>query len=387
MSVPLLLPTLSGSSFTLSKKSCRQNNLFSPFFSSKMTANGSSPFRILPTAVQTLIVLIALIPLGTSERIENGDCPSKPDDLIHSPFKPYWTWWTDDSQRCWTAAICLLQAADEARKQQFAATALVMGLIPLTLKDIAWPERRVIYVTKTPGLIIETLVLALGLVPTETGSSSLTRAKNCERNSLAKWAWGKTRWYSLVWIVLSTAIMLASFAGIAVMELYSKRSSLGCPFPAFVLMWYLVALLPAGIHAGFAVRRRRQRMSAILRARKSVLDVTRGQTNKSNRERVQIDEDANEREPEQIDEDTSAVQGANEEWPVQLAWGIYYIAGTLIFSSIMAVTVVELMVWVGLGFAVAASNKLLAFFTCLVFERTGPEDESFELLGESERSS
>ena len=42
----------------------------------------------------------------------------------------------------------MFEAAGESRKQQFAAIALVMGLIPLTLKDVAWPERRIIYVTK-----------------------------------------------------------------------------------------------------------------------------------------------------------------------------------------------------------------------------------------------
>lgn len=34
----------------------------------------------------------------------------------------------------------------------------------------------------------------------------------------------------------------------------------------------------------------------------------------------------------------------------------------------MAVTVVELMVWAALGFAVSGSSKLLAFFLCLMFE-------------------
>jgi hypothetical protein len=39
----------------------------------------------------------------------------------------------------------------------------------------------------------------------------------------------------------------------------------------------------------------------------------------------------------------SAIQGANEAWPVQMTWSIYYIAGTLVFMSIMAVTVPELV--------------------------------------------
>ena len=75
--------------------------------------------------------------------------------------------------------------------------------------------------------------------------------------------------------------------------------------------------------------------------------------------------------PERKPKIISAVQGADEDWPVQLSWGIYYIAGTLIFTSIMGVTVIELVCWVGLSCAVTGSSKLLAFFLCLVFEKTG----------------
>jgi hypothetical protein len=71
----------------------------------------------------------------------------------------------------------------------------------------------------------------------------------------------------------------------------------------------------------------------------------------------------------------SAVQGAEEDWPVQMAWGVYYIAGTLIDTSIMAVTVVELCVWVLLTFAVTGCSKVLTAFWYLVYVETGKENE------------
>ncbi|KAF2474948.1 uncharacterized protein BDR25DRAFT_280577 [Lindgomyces ingoldianus] len=289
-------------------------------------------------------ILTTLPTLAIAGRIESGFCPADVNSLIHSPFKPYFRWWTkSDVQACWGAADCLFEAAGESRKQQFAATALIMGLVPLTLKDIAWPERRIIYVTDTLNPIVEILVLALGLVPVETGTSEETKKRIGGINTMAEAAWDQTRFVTGLWVALSAVVMLASYAGLAVMEIYSKRSALGCPYPVFVATWYVVALVPAAIHMVFAGLRRRKIKS--------------------------------EKDPERKRSIISAVQGADEAWPVQLAWGIYYIAGTLVFTSIMAVTVIELVVWVGLGLAVTGSSKLLAFFLCLVFERRGVEVE------------
>lgn len=46
-------------------------------------------------------------------------------------------------------------------------------------------------------------------------------------------------------------------------------------------------------------------------------------------------------------------------WLIQLVWAMYYTAGTFIYASIMAVTVIELTVWVLVSVAVAAAYKLL----------------------------
>ncbi|KAF2177601.1 hypothetical protein K469DRAFT_755037 [Zopfia rhizophila CBS 207.26] len=172
-----------------------------------------------------------------------------------------------------------------------------MGLIPLTLKDIAWPERRIIYLTKTLNPTIEVLVLALGLVPVETGDGEVTREKAREGNTLAKKTWRHH------------ARHLREQAGATNTQSWKNGHALQI--------------------------------------------------------QAHSDEDL-ERKKKFI----SAVQSADEDWPVQLAWGVYYIAGTLIFTSIMAVTVIELVVWVGLGFAVSGTSKLLAFFLCLAFDET-----------------
>lgn len=56
-------------------------------------------------------------------------------------------------------------------------------------------------------------------------------------------------------------------------------------------------------------------------------------------------------------------------WLVQLVWNVYYVAGTLVYTSIMAVTVIELFVWVMTSVAVTAASKLLGFFLCMAAEK------------------
>ncbi|KAH7072634.1 hypothetical protein BKA63DRAFT_47520 [Paraphoma chrysanthemicola] len=323
-------------------------------------------------------------------RLDSGQCPENAEDvLVYSPFVPYFKLdkYKGNIQNCWVAADCLFEAAGESRKQQFAATALVMGLIPLTLKDIAWPERRIIYVTEKLHWAVEILILALGLVPTQTQSRKKTMKKNQEGNMLATAAWSMRRSSIILCIIACTVGVLASYAGMVFMEIYSKRSALACPAPVLVAAWYVVALLPAAIHSAFAALRRvRYRRKDVVR-QASVRSQHSDDVEHSNRllneaelndlppsqrppkHQMTLEVSEKEAEAERKKKIISAVQGADEDWPVQMAWGIYYIAGTLIFTSIMAVTVVELVVWVGLGFAVTGSSKILAFFLCLAFER------------------
>ncbi len=103
------------------------------------------------------------------------DCPPE-SELVYSPFRrfsqsEYFAYTGRTNTACWWFIICLLSSADEARKKQFEATSLVMGLVPLTLKDIAWPERRVVVVSRRLRKPVEIIVRALGVVPSICASS------------------------------------------------------------------------------------------------------------------------------------------------------------------------------------------------------------------------
>lgn len=299
--------------------------------------------------------------------------------MVYSPFRPYFHWsrYKGNVQNCWVAADCVFEAAGESRKQQFAAVALVMGLLPLTLRDVAWPARRIVHVTKRTrrlNWLVEVLVLALGLVPVETNSA---RQKSKDENSIIKAFWRMRKSGLVLSIIACATILLACLAGMFFMELYSKRSALGCPYPAFVVSWYIAALLPAIIHSLFARLRRRRSHRKNCTVSPTVQhypSITATDNHPSKRQETHSREDRQEYGERETKAD-SAVQGADEDWPVQLSWGLYYIGGTLIFTSIMAVTVIELICWVGLCCALTATSKLLAFFLCLVFEEDTGELE------------
>ncbi len=161
---------------------------------------------------------------------------------IYSPFRK---WPRDfllingptENTACWWWADCVLNNSPEVRKQQFAATSLVMGLVPLILKDIAWPEQKIGLVSSPLNMILEVLVRALGLIPVVKNDA---RSVLPPTNSLQVWSGITTR-------VLLTLAVLVGYAALAVMELYSKRSSLGCPYPLFICTWFIIALIPASI--------------------------------------------------------------------------------------------------------------------------------------------
>ena len=276
--------------------------------------------------------------------MDSGQCPENTESImVYSPFVPYFKfdYFRGDAQKCWVAADCLFEAAGESRKQQFAATALVMGLIPLTLKDIAWPERRVIYVTNNLNWAVKILVLALGLVPDQTGSKSKTRRKYQEGTMLSAGAWVMSRSRIIFCIIGCILGVVASYAGLVFMEIYSKRSALGCPVPIFVAVWYVVALVPAAIHSAFAGLRRSRyrkkegsRQDFLLPTRPTYSEHTNQHLNDSGYSDIPPSERRSKyentflvKEPEEETEYKkkviSAVQGADEDWPVQLAWAVY----------------------------------------------------------------
>lgn len=258
-----------------------------------------------------------------------------------------------------------------------------MGLIPLTLKDIAWPERRLIAVSHQQPITIEILVRALGLVPFEVSTDA--RTLSSQSSKVVRWAWGLRRRYLVLVVGLTFVALFAAYGALGLVEVYSKGASLGCPFPIFVLSWYLIALVPATMHTWMSrIRgkwnRRKAKQNVDNESAKDVLASEEGHASSSSYDR----RDTKGAQPRPLSTMTtasmlaeraeekrkaSAVQGADEWWVVQLSWTIYYITGTLIFSSIMAVTVPELAAWVVVSLAVTGCSKLLAVFLCLAFER------------------
>lgn len=336
-------------------------------------------------------------------------CPPA-SELVYSPFKPFsqseyfvYTQHTDNA--CWWWAICLLSAADEARKQQFAATSLVMGLVPLTLKDIAWPERRIVSVSRNLPKPIELIIRALGLVPS-IGKSSYAQKQVNSSTSLYGWAQKLSRKSFMPLVVISALGLVLAYAALAVMEVFSKRSSLGCPYPIFILTWHLFAIIPAGIETAFRRTPKNEqspearsqpsseatmssvRPGNIKQHDKPVTAAVTEPSHSSGTARLPETTTASEIQDrsvarnQRIDsaltlqkwqgfplEDTSSVQGRGKPWLVQLMWAIYYVAGTLVYTSIMAVTVIELFLWVVISIAATAISKLLAFFLCMAVEK------------------
>ncbi|CAI7573412.1 unnamed protein product [Penicillium glandicola] len=264
-------------------------------------------------------------------------CPD--EDIVYSPFRPWFSFdYGPIRGDCWTAAICTFDQADSARNQQFAATALVMGLLPMVFRDIAWPERRVVLVSSPLPALAEIIVRALGLEPVVKGDVAGWSSEDSERwidwlrrSSIAGAAL-RSRSHAMVVVFVSLFALLASYAGLALVEIYSKRSALGCVYPVIALTWCLVGVIPGAIHWLFESYRRR--------------GVEKGS--------------------ESGDTRASAVQGADQQWPVQFSWGLYYIIGTLVYTSIMAVTPVELFVWVVTMSVVSGAGKMLALYICLM---------------------
>ena len=186
--------------------------------------------------------------------------------------------------------------------------------------------------------LAEVVVRALGLEPVVKGGVTGWSGEDSERwvdwlrqSSIAGAAL-RSRLRAMVLAFASLFALLASYVGLALVEIYSKRTALGCVYPVIALTWCLISVIPASIHVLF--ERLRQR------------GVKEGLESGNTR--------------------ASAVQGADQQWPVQFSWGIYYIIGTLVYTSIMAVTPLELFVWVVIMSVVSAAGKMLALYICLM---------------------
>lgn len=307
-------------------------------------------------------------------------CPPG-SETVYSPFKrlsqsEYFAYTGATDNSCWWQIICLLSSADEARKQQFAATSLVMGLVPLTLKDIAWPERRIVHVSRRLRRPIEVIVRALGVVPS-IDASSLVESRTIASTSLYRNA-RRIPYNKAIFLVAISALGLTlSYAALAVVEIYSKRSCLGCPYPVFIVTWHLLAIIPALIDTAFSRPSESEKEGGIIDQQHGSTHATaefpqgatgsdyQGTLPAPSKRQSQPIVELKQHTPV---EDVSPVQGRGKVWLVQLVWAIYYIAGTLVYTSIVAVTVIELVVWVATSIATTAASKLLAFFICMATE-------------------
>lgn len=161
---------------------------------------------------------------------------------VYSPFKKWPASLLEaagptENLACWYWAECVISKANEVRKAQFAATSFVLGVVPLILKDIDWPERRLVFVPSPLNLIIEVIVRALGVVPiVESNAKLVYLPRRFSRKGLG----------SLTLLLLTFGVGLA-YAALILVEYFSKRSSLGCPYPLFICTWFILALVPASV--------------------------------------------------------------------------------------------------------------------------------------------
>jgi uncharacterized membrane protein HdeD (DUF308 family) len=246
-----------------------------------------------------------------------------------------------NNMACWWYADCIFSLVPETRKQQYSAISVVMALIPITLKDIAWPHRRIVLIPKKKHWAIEIIVRALGLNPIVPGN----KTKIKERRKF-------NRWVSALILVLLVGFLLLAYGMLAVMEVFSKRSSLGCPVPAFVMLWFIIALVPAAVEVAFSrFRDGKRRPSAI----------AIGDSKPGNNEPLNSENGVKDQLRVVVSE---SVQGGEQHWIVQSCWALYYSAGSLIFTSIMLVTVAELFTWILIAGAATIASKLLACKLC-----------------------
>jgi hypothetical protein len=352
------------------------------------------------THIIPLLAILYFVPLCFA--VPSGGCPD--DSMVYSPFKPFFQWTHPEfGSGCWWWAGCVFVEADECRKQQFAATSLVMGLVPLVLKDIAWPERRLVRISQRLPRLLEILVRAMGIVPVVDPRRS-KHIQGLASKSLYTWTFRQTRGALLGLVAICSVFLAFAFTSTALTEIYSKRSSLGCPYPVFILTWHLVAVVPAAINVILFKDGTKDpddiddvevdpAVSFTPTPQTSDPDANNRSFQKSATQGLQATHSTSDnsiqgkavpggadayrrskmngggRTDKGTEDESSAIQGGGQLWLIQLVWAVYYTAGTLIYASIMAVTVIELTVWVLVSVAVAAAYKLLAFFLCMYHEK------------------
>jgi hypothetical protein len=305
----------------------------------------------------------------------------------NKPFNPWFRAWTNlssgpggddpdyvDNMACWWYADCIFSLVSETRKQQYGAISIVMALVPLILKDIAWPEQRVVLISSKSGWMIEIIVRALGLNPVIPEDQTQIKKGRLFQPVV-----------SAAILVLLVAFLIVSYGLLAVMEVYSKRSSLGCPVPVFVVLWFIIALVPATVEVAIGRFRSRSRSgkdaglgregfptgenglsgksTAIVAGDEEDLSGTSGHS-KPTVPAPGFSNGNNEQSASSAAQVSNNIQGGEQHWVAQFCWGLYYSAGGLIFTSIMLVTVVELFTWILLAGLAGIASKMLGYRLC-----------------------
>jgi hypothetical protein len=299
----------------------------------------------MPSSCCVIILFLACLSLATATATAppmnyTDYCSTTNKDFVYSSFHP----WPksilntiggplNDNIACWYYADCIYSLIPNTRQQQYAATSLVMGLLPLILKDVAWPHRRIAFIPRLQPWYVEVPVRALGLNPV-VGRSPFPYGKTFNR----------LRSGAILFSLLM--FLLGMYAVLAIVELYSKRSALGCVVPIFILAWFIVALIPSSIEVGASRYYSRNEPS---------------DHSPDNGEGLVAD---NTKAIEAGVAISEGIQGSHGALGVQFAWAIYYTAGTLVFSSIMLVEVLELFVWVSATCVATAASKMLAYKLC-----------------------
>jgi hypothetical protein len=183
-------------------------------------------------------------------------------------------------------------------------------------------------------------------------------------------------------LVLTVAMLLTSYGILAVAETYSKRSCLGCVYPVFIFSWFIFAIVPAACETIVSTRRRNKNASPMtspsnetpsdpeLPASDSNAPHARNLNSPSHSTAINDTSSHPKNCHESITIQAtrkmgaSSIQGSDEIWIVQFLWAVYYAAGTLIYTSIMAVTVIELFVWVVATLVTTSLSRLLGYKLC-----------------------
>ena len=304
----------------------------------------------IPCFLSTILLwpfLLALVSSDSPPANDMGECP-RPEDIVYSPFTRYSDF--GPGQNCWGIIICVFGRADEARKQQLSAVALIMGFLPLLMKDLTWPHRNELFVSRRPcPWPLDVFVRAMGLVPFATGSERETRRLSQQSSAVARWAWKQPRARIARLSLSSLALLLCGYVALAAMEFSSKRSILDCTNPTSILFWHVLAYAPALLHT----------LWDRLKGRRSSGPARRVDNNNLH---------------------LFAPRGTEDEWPAQLVWAVYYLVGSLFYTSIAAVTGVELSVWIIRCFCITAASRWCALLLPLWGEHTGPDSDGFRLL-------